>query len=131
MQQLALLTFLDNFPPDVAETHENTTTEETKAGKVFHHCVYQLHKRVGKITVTASFQITEVATGIVKVTDKVEDVETDQTSWVTFSGDQAAIPYEIMQQNQGERALQTPQEMASTAVNKIGAALAQKLLNHF
>jgi hypothetical protein len=126
-----LLTINENFPADIVQNGQNATEQDTKQGKIYKRCAYTLHKREGKVTVTGSFQIVEVSTGAIKVTDKIEDVESDHTSWVTFSGDEDAIPYEIVQQNLGERALQTPQELASTAVNKIGTGLAEKLLSRF
>lgn len=126
-----LLTITENFPPQKDQRGENTTTEETKQGTIVRRVAYVLHQIQGKVTVSASFQVVEVSTSAIKLTDKVENVQSDGTAWVTFTGDEEAIPYEIVQQNKGERALATPAEMANTAVNQLGEQLAKRLLSVF
>jgi hypothetical protein len=126
-----LLTITENFPQQRDQKGTNTTTEDTKQGKIVKQVVYTLHQLQGKITVAASFQVVDVSTSAIKLTEKLENVQSDDTAWITFTGDEDAIPYEIVQQSKGERALTTPAEMAGKAVNELGAQLAQRLLTVF
>src|SRR5262249_26441126 len=121
-----LTTILENYPPQTEQNGTNSTVEKHKGGDRVHQVAYTIHKRQGKVTVQASFQIIEVATGTIKATENVQDVQTDENTWVTFQGDQAAIPYDVNKQNQGERPLQTPAELANNGVHKIADDLAQK-----
>jgi len=126
-----ILTIIESYPSQTDENGTNSVTEKTKQGDLVHQCSYALHRREGKVTVQASIQIIDVATGAIKAGEKTEDTEADGATWVTFQGDEVAIPDAIRAQNTGEHPLQTAQELSSKAVNKIGADFAQKLLSRF
>ena len=127
-----VLTIIEAFPAQTDKTSENTTSYDTKQGKVVQHAIYTVHRREGKVTVKAEMRIVDVATAQVKTQVPEDQVETDATCWITYQGDEDAIPYDAKSAcTGGERALKIGQEMTIEGLDKIGVRFAQKLVSTF
>ena len=127
-----VLTIIEAFPAQTDKTSENTTSYDTKQGKVVQHAIYTVHRREGKVTIKAEMRIVDVATAQVKTQVPEDQVETDATCWITYQGDEDAIPYDAKSAcTGGERALKIGQEMTIEGLDKIGVRFAQKLVSTF
>ena len=92
---------------------------------------YTKHTSQGYVEVTATCQIINVETGaIVKSFTSQKRVE-DHAQWVTYEGDQRAIPPAVNQGNTGQKMLDPPEQMATDALQQISKDLAADLVQYF
>jgi hypothetical protein len=126
-----LMSIIENYPPDTSTSGTNSVEYYSKAGTIVKSCTYTLYRRQGSVKVLGSFQVVEGATGIIKTSSNIDKSATDGTTWVTFRGEEDAIPKEVKQLNQGERPLMVPGELVTQSINQLGAELATNLVEVF
>lgn len=93
---------------------------------------YTVHKKKNSATVAASFQIIDVKTGAIKHAQTINAQREDATKWVTFIGEQDAIPAEALQGTTGEKRDPEPvSTLLESAVNSLSRDLARNLTDYF
>lgn len=126
-----LMSIIENYPPDTSTNGTNSVEYYTKAGTITKSCAYTLHKREGGVKVLGSFQVVDGATGVIKTSSNIDKSARDGTSWVTFRGEEDAIPSEIASQHLGERHIAVAGELVTRAINELGSELAANLVDTF
>ena len=126
-----VLSISENYQPDTRESGENRETYTTREGKVTRYCRYTVFRRAGTVKISGSFQVVEVATGLVKTSSSLDKTKRDATSWVTYTGDEDAIPRKVQLQNLGERALTTAQDLTTEGIRELGKMLAEQLVETY
>jgi len=122
--------------PAHSPTHQNSKTEKfyNKQTRDFTDSVtysvqYQTHKIVNTVKLVVSYQIVDVKTGAIQASQTVNTQKSDIASWVTYAGDERAIPPDISVNNRQEpEPLETLQV---SAIESVSNDIARKLLAHF
>ncbi|MGA2897071.1 MAG: CsgG/HfaB family protein [Acidobacteriaceae bacterium] len=127
-------------PPEQAENGTNTVVACT-AVTLFGICPqgssipitanYTKHTLQGYVEITGSFQIIDVEKGTIVKSASITKRMEDHAQWVTYEGDQRAIPSAVMQGDTGQKALNPPEQLAQTAIQQIGNELAGNLVGYF
>jgi tetratricopeptide (TPR) repeat protein len=92
---------------------------------------YTKHTLQGYVEISGSFQIIDVEKGTIVKSASITKRLEDHAQWVTYEGDQRAIPPEAMQGDTGQKALDPPEQLAQTAIQQIGKELAGNLVQYF
>ena len=92
---------------------------------------WTVHTTRASVTVEGSFQVLECEKGTILKSDSIVRKNDDSTSWVTYSGDQRAIPQQVTARNREQRPLKSVEEMVQDAMRDIGQQLAGNLVQFF
>ena len=89
--------------------------------------VYHYTKFI-KFSVTITFKAVDVETGAILLSDTIVMEEYDRSEWAEWAGDERALTWEDKDLvNSYEKAIMTPQQIATSAAQSLGNDLAAKL----
>ena len=94
---------------------------------------YVIHSRQGSVEVTVALSIVDGNTGSIMNAEQIKSSREDVARWVTFSGDERAIPSQVTsaQTPGGERLLKPAQTMVGEGIEEISGRIVAKLLATF
>lgn len=93
--------------------------------------VWQRHTLQGFVEISGSFQIVGVEKGTIIRSETINKRISDRAQWVTFVGDERAIPPEVRAYNTGQRPVEPAEQLAQKAIEDISIGLAGNLAQFF
>ncbi len=92
---------------------------------------WQRHTLQGFVEISGSFQIIGVEKGTIIRSETINKRMSDRAQWVTYSGDERAIPAAIRAYNTGQRPIEPAEQLAQKAIEDISRGLAENLAQFF
>jgi len=118
-----------NYPP-VQESSDRGQAIVTRGDQQYNvYASWTKHKRISEVTVSTTYQILEVKTGRIIDANSITKTATDVAQWITYDGDEAAIPLEVKAYNTTGDVAATPAEiLANSTLKAIGKDIAERIL---
>lgn len=92
---------------------------------------WQKHTLQGFVEISGGFQIIGVEKGTIIRSENINNRKSDRAQWVTYSGDERAIPAAIRAYNTGQRPIEPAEQLAQKAIEDISKGLAENLAQFF
>jgi len=112
------------FPRPPSQTLEGQGQNQ---GWLVGQAVWWLHRREASAEAEATWEVREVDTGQQLFYDSSRESDLDRTEWVTYQGDERAIPNAVRGRITGDRPVKPVDQLLRGALAKVAEDIAKKL----